>query len=213
MIACAVRARSSESLRRQQGRHLAAPTSGRKWETTPAAPTRTAMVRSPSMNLSSGFPPGVYQVTHRAAGRTERWRIKRQRTAKHRGINERRNILRKRGNPRAASQVWRRPIGRIRRTARRRVWSRRWRCCTLRAAVNSSGKAYRFLTPSERLPEGLPVSFTSKDRDGDGQLSMAEFASTWTNGTVSEFSRWDVNGDGFATAAECLAAEKSGGGR
>ena len=82
-----------------------------------------------------------------------------------------------------------------------------------RAAVNASGKAYRFLSPSERLPEGLPVSFTSKDRDGDGQLSMSEFASVWTAGTVAEFSRWDVNGDGFATAAECLAAEKSGGGR
>jgi hypothetical protein len=79
--------------------------------------------------------------------------------------------------------------------------------------VNSSGKAYRFLTPAERLPEGLPFSFTSKDRDGDGQVSMAEFSNSWTASTVAEFNRWDANGDGVATPAECLAAERSGGGR
>jgi Ca2+-binding EF-hand superfamily protein len=77
-----------------------------------------------------------------------------------------------------------------------------------RPSTSSSGNAYRFLTPTERLPEGLPSEFTSKDRDGDGQVSMAEFSSTWNNATLAQFNRWDLNGDGWVTPAECLAAER-----
>jgi Ca2+-binding EF-hand superfamily protein len=64
------------------------------------------------------------------------------------------------------------------------------------------------LTPIERLPKGLPDWFTAKDADGDGQVSMAEFAADWTPAKVAEFSRYDLNGDGIITASECLKAEK-----
>ena len=76
----------------------------------------------------------------------------------------------------------------------------------------AGGQPYRFLTPAERLPEGLPSEFTSKDRDGDGQLSMAEFSTSWSESTLASFNRWDLNGDGFVTAAECLAAENRSAG-
>jgi hypothetical protein len=36
---------------------------------------------------------------------------------------------------------------------------------------------------------------------------MAEFSSTWTESTLAEFNRWDLNRDGFVTAAESASAE------
>jgi hypothetical protein len=79
---------------------------------------------------------------------------------------------------------------------------------TPRPATSSSGKSIRFLTPSERLPEGLPNWFTGGDRDADGQLSMAEYSSSWTAAKVAEFNRYDLNRDGFVTPAEALAGER-----
>jgi Ca2+-binding EF-hand superfamily protein len=76
-----------------------------------------------------------------------------------------------------------------------------------RTSANGSGRPYRFLTPAERLPPGLPSSFTGKDRDRDGQVTMAEFATTWTQETLADFNRWDLNRDGWITAKECLTAE------
>jgi hypothetical protein len=70
-----------------------------------------------------------------------------------------------------------------------------------RPTVSSSGQAYRFLTPKERLPENVP-SFFSSDRDNDGQISMAEFSSSWDEAKLAEFNRWDLNGDGWITPAE-----------
>jgi Ca2+-binding EF-hand superfamily protein len=72
----------------------------------------------------------------------------------------------------------------------------------------SSSLAYRFLTPTERLPEGLPDWFARKDANGDGQISMAEFSSFWTVAKAREFSHYDADNDGIITPAECLAAEK-----
>jgi Ca2+-binding EF-hand superfamily protein len=69
-------------------------------------------------------------------------------------------------------------------------------------------KSGRFLTPHERLPKGLPDWFLQKDVDGDGQISMAEFASQWTPAAAAEFDRYDLNHDGIITAAECLKVEK-----
>jgi hypothetical protein len=74
---------------------------------------------------------------------------------------------------------------------------------TSRPATTSSGQSYRFLTPKERLPEGLP-DFFANDRDNDGQVSMAEYASSWTEARLAEFNRWDLNGDGLITPAESL---------
>jgi Ca2+-binding EF-hand superfamily protein len=70
----------------------------------------------------------------------------------------------------------------------------------------SSGekKSYRFRTPAERLPDGLPEWFASRDADADGQVAMAEFATSWSDAKVKEFTDWDANGDGILTPAECL---------
>jgi len=66
----------------------------------------------------------------------------------------------------------------------------------------------RLSTALERLPSGLPDWFFEKDANADGQVSMAEFASTWSESKLAEFLRYDLNGDGIITPAECLAAEK-----
>jgi hypothetical protein len=73
-------------------------------------------------------------------------------------------------------------------------------------AKRSGPKSGRFLTPKERLAKGLPEWFLEKDRDGDGQVSMAEFADEWTADVTAEFDRYDLNHDGIITAAECLKA-------
>jgi hypothetical protein len=65
---------------------------------------------------------------------------------------------------------------------------------------------YRFLSPHERLPEGLPDWFVRKDADLDGQVSMAEFSTVWSWGKLEEFTRLDLNGDGFIVPKECLRA-------
>ncbi len=64
----------------------------------------------------------------------------------------------------------------------------------------------RFLTAAERLPPGLPDWFYEKDIDLDGQVSMAEFTTDWTEAKVDEFFYYDLNRDGIITPEECLAA-------
>lgn len=68
---------------------------------------------------------------------------------------------------------------------------------------------YRFLSPLERLPKGLPEWFARKDADGDGQVSMAEFSAEWDDAKAGEFAKYDLNGDGIITPQECLQAEKA----
>ena len=67
-------------------------------------------------------------------------------------------------------------------------------------------KPYRFLTPTDRLPEGLPDWFAAKDSNADGQVAMAEFESPgyWTAAAVARFARYDLNHDGMITPGECL---------
>ena len=74
------------------------------------------------------------------------------------------------------------------------------------ATVVSGPKFVRFRRPHERLPEGLPEWFIQKDKDEDGQISMAEFSNSWSDATVSEFFRYDLDGDGVITPKECLDA-------
>ncbi len=66
--------------------------------------------------------------------------------------------------------------------------------------------SYRFRTAMEMLPEGLPAWFAEQDASGDGQVSMAEFSSYWSDQKANEFVRLDVNGDGLITSRECLDA-------
>jgi hypothetical protein len=53
-------------------------------------------------------------------------------------------------------------------------------------------------------PEGLPGYFTDRDTNGDGQISMAEFAIDWSDEVVAQFFSSDFNRDGVITADEAL---------
>jgi Ca2+-binding EF-hand superfamily protein len=81
------------------------------------------------------------------------------------------------------------------------------------AASASVPKGLRFLRPGERLPKGLPDWFKPRDANGDGQVSMGEFAAEWTPAKETDFLRLDRNGDGMITPDECLKAEKNAAGR
>ncbi len=69
-------------------------------------------------------------------------------------------------------------------------------------------ETYRFLTATERLPKGLPDWFMRNDLNGDGQIMMHEYTTSWSSSKVSEFNSYDLNGDGVITPKECLGAEK-----
>lgn len=71
-------------------------------------------------------------------------------------------------------------------------------------------KSYRFRTPTEQLPEGLPDWFARKDTNADGQVAMAEYESPgfWTAAAVAQFTGYDLNNDGMITPGECLEALK-----
>jgi hypothetical protein len=71
-----------------------------------------------------------------------------------------------------------------------------------------SSKPYRVLSPLERLPEGLPDWFARNDSNGDGQISMSEFAREWSSEKAAEYAHYDLNGDGIITPQECLQIEK-----
>ncbi len=72
------------------------------------------------------------------------------------------------------------------------------------ASESKGGKPYRYVSPKERLPEGLPSWFAQRDRNGDGQIAMAEYSTSWSDDDAREFARQDLNGDGFLTPKECL---------
>ena len=65
--------------------------------------------------------------------------------------------------------------------------------------------SYRFSTPYDRLPEGLPSWFGEKDTNRDAQIMMSEFARDWTDSMATEFLRYDHNGDGVLTTGEVIA--------
>jgi Ca2+-binding EF-hand superfamily protein len=74
------------------------------------------------------------------------------------------------------------------------------------ATVNPS---YRFLTPHDRLPQGMPSWFVEADADRDGQITMGEYATRWTDDLVKEFMDMDLNGDGIVTPNEVQLEEPS----
>jgi hypothetical protein len=73
-------------------------------------------------------------------------------------------------------------------------------------------RSYRFRRASELLPPGLPDWFASHDANGDGQVAMAEYSSSWSDSEVREFNRYDLNHDGLITPRECLGAPTEPGG-
>jgi hypothetical protein len=67
----------------------------------------------------------------------------------------------------------------------------------------------RFHVPAKRFPAGLPAWFLQRDADGDGQLTLSEFAPNATAADQQEFARYDLNGDGVITPQEYLKATKA----
>jgi hypothetical protein len=71
------------------------------------------------------------------------------------------------------------------------------------------------LTAKQRLQQSdlgrkLPEWFFRSDQDEDGQVAMHEFSKEWSEQVVADFFKFDVNQDGFITAAECAAAIEQG---
>lgn len=75
--------------------------------------------------------------------------------------------------------------------------------------VYEGRNSYRDIEGS-KLPEGLPGFFTDKDANADGQVTMNEFASEWSDDVVNEFFKSDLNRDGTITAQEALKAVEQG---
>jgi len=76
--------------------------------------------------------------------------------------------------------------------------------------IENERLSYRFKTAIERLPEGLPPWFSQNDSNADGQVAMAEFSTSWSDGTLADFRQFDLNLDGIVTSAECLQATDNG---
>ena len=53
-------------------------------------------------------------------------------------------------------------------------------------------KSYRVKTVTERLPKGLPEWFARSDADADGQVAMAEFATSWSDAVLKDFAQFDL---------------------
>jgi len=81
------------------------------------------------------------------------------------------------------------------------------------ATAETSRGGATFHVPKSRFPAGLPDWFPRRDLDGDGQLSLAEFAPNPTQADLEEFTRYDRNGDGFITVEEYLGPVKPSGGK
>ncbi len=68
-----------------------------------------------------------------------------------------------------------------------------------------------FHVSKSRLPAGLPDWFRSRDRNGDGQVSLSEYAPNAAPADVEQFARYDRNGDGLITVEECLGGRAATG--
>ncbi len=60
--------------------------------------------------------------------------------------------------------------------------------------------------------QGLPGWFYELDTDRDGQISMAEFTTDWTEEKFAEFTSLDKNEDGLLTSAEVVLSKSMMGG-
>ena len=67
---------------------------------------------------------------------------------------------------------------------------------------NSADRKY-VVSPA-RLPPGLPDWFLKRDRDGDGQLTLSEYAEIGSASADREFAGYDRNRDGLITPREVL---------
>jgi hypothetical protein len=68
----------------------------------------------------------------------------------------------------------------------------------------------RFYVPPGTLPQGLPEWFMARDADGDGQVTLAEFAPKATRSELEEFSRLDTDHDGVITVKDLTRSGRAG---
>ncbi len=66
----------------------------------------------------------------------------------------------------------------------------------------------QFTVKPSRLPPGLPAWFHELDADGDGQITLSEFAPTGSAAAIREFEAYDHNRDGVITPQEAAAGPK-----
>lgn len=64
----------------------------------------------------------------------------------------------------------------------------------------------KYVVSPSRLPSGLPDWFLKHDRDGDGQLTLSEYAESGSTSADKEFARYDRNQDGLITPREVLGS-------
>ena len=62
----------------------------------------------------------------------------------------------------------------------------------------------KYFVPPSRLPPGLPDWFLKRDADGDGQLTLSEYAESGSASADKEFARYDRNRDGLVTPHEVV---------
>lgn len=70
----------------------------------------------------------------------------------------------------------------------------------------AAASAEREYTVSPEQLAGIPGWFILKDKNGDGQLSLYEFAVPLTTNSIAFFGRLDLNGDGLITPDELRSA-------
>lgn len=70
--------------------------------------------------------------------------------------------------------------------------------------------SYRVRSPVEQSVDGLPDWFAQDDANGDGQIAMAEWATSWSESELARFNQFDLNQDGVITPRECVRAGQDG---
>lgn len=68
-----------------------------------------------------------------------------------------------------------------------------------RTITNDKRKSFRFKSTKDRINNWR---FSSRDANGDGQVSMSEYSRSWSDRTAGEFTRYDKDSDGMITAEE-----------
>jgi hypothetical protein len=72
------------------------------------------------------------------------------------------------------------------------------------AAKEMSRRARKYYVPASTLPPGLPDWFIERDANGDGQLTLDEFAPDGSSAQRRLFAQYDQNGDGVITPEEVV---------